>query len=84
VELYLHSPNMASWRGAQLKYRDNFTFTFTCLVCGFESDKATFISLGLLKTDFIKIICNRRSLKQNIPLCVFSGQPCFSLLEVEI
>jgi hypothetical protein len=26
VELYLHSPNTPSWRGAQLKYRDNFTF----------------------------------------------------------
>jgi hypothetical protein len=28
VELYLHSPNMPSWHGAQLKHRDNFTFTF--------------------------------------------------------
>jgi hypothetical protein len=28
VELYIHSPN-TSWRGAQLKHRDNFTFTFT-------------------------------------------------------
>jgi hypothetical protein len=28
VELYLHSPNMPSWRGARLKHRDNFTFTF--------------------------------------------------------
>jgi hypothetical protein len=26
VELYLHSPNTPSWRGAQLKHRDNFTF----------------------------------------------------------
>jgi hypothetical protein len=26
VELYLHSPNTNSWRGAQLKHRDNFTF----------------------------------------------------------
>jgi len=26
VELYLHSPNTTSWRGAQLKRRDNFTF----------------------------------------------------------
>jgi hypothetical protein len=24
VELYLHSPNTPSWRGAQLKHRDNF------------------------------------------------------------
>jgi hypothetical protein len=27
VELYIHSPNMPSWHGAQLKHRDNFTFT---------------------------------------------------------
>jgi hypothetical protein len=26
MELYLHSPNTPSWRGAQLKHRDNFTF----------------------------------------------------------
>jgi hypothetical protein len=26
VELYLHSPSTPPWRGAQLKYRDNFTF----------------------------------------------------------
>jgi hypothetical protein len=25
VELYLHSPNKPSWRGVQLKHRDNFT-----------------------------------------------------------
>jgi hypothetical protein len=24
VELYLYSPNTPSWRGAQLKHRDNF------------------------------------------------------------
>jgi hypothetical protein len=28
-ELYLHFPNTPSWRGAQLKYMDNYTFTFT-------------------------------------------------------
>jgi hypothetical protein len=26
VELYLHSPNTPSWRGAQLKHRDSFSF----------------------------------------------------------
>jgi hypothetical protein len=26
VELYIHSTNTSSWRGAQLKHRDNFTF----------------------------------------------------------
>jgi hypothetical protein len=29
VELYVHSPNTPSSRRAQLKHRDNFTFTFT-------------------------------------------------------
>jgi hypothetical protein len=29
VELYLHSSNTPSWRGAQREHRDNFTFTFT-------------------------------------------------------
>jgi hypothetical protein len=28
VELYLPSLNTPSWLGAQLKHRDNFTFTF--------------------------------------------------------
>jgi hypothetical protein len=27
VEVYLHSPDTPSWCGAQLKHRDNFTFT---------------------------------------------------------
>jgi len=29
VEPYPHSPNTPSWRGAQLKHRDDFTFIFT-------------------------------------------------------
>jgi hypothetical protein len=28
VAIYVHSPNTPSWRGAQLKHRDNFTLTF--------------------------------------------------------
>jgi hypothetical protein len=31
VELYLSSSNTPSWRGAQLKHRDNFTFYLTLL-----------------------------------------------------
>jgi hypothetical protein len=31
MELYLHSPNTPSWRGAQLKHRDNFIFTWTLI-----------------------------------------------------
>jgi hypothetical protein len=39
VELYLHSPSTPSWRGAQLKHRDNFTFTFyLCLLYISERD----------------------------------------------
>jgi hypothetical protein len=26
-------PHISSWRGAQLKHRDNFTLTFTSYVC---------------------------------------------------
>jgi len=26
VELYIHSPDKPSWRGAQLKHRNNFIF----------------------------------------------------------
>jgi len=33
VELYLRPPNTPSWRGAQLKHRDNFTLTFTYCSC---------------------------------------------------
>jgi hypothetical protein len=34
VALYLHSSNTPSWRGAQLKHRDNFTYTtyYLCLL----------------------------------------------------
>jgi hypothetical protein len=28
MALYLHYPNTPSWRGAQLKHRDNFAFNF--------------------------------------------------------
>jgi hypothetical protein len=31
AELYLHFPNTPSWRGAQLKHRDNFTFMQYCI-----------------------------------------------------
>jgi hypothetical protein len=34
VELYLHSPNSPSWRGAQLKHRDNFTFCLYLYLLG--------------------------------------------------
>jgi hypothetical protein len=33
VAPYLHSLNTPSWRGAQQKYRDNFTFTLLYSKC---------------------------------------------------
>jgi hypothetical protein len=44
VELYLHSPNMPSWRGAQLKHRDSFTFTLHVGyygICRFQTNTKT-------------------------------------------
>jgi hypothetical protein len=32
VELYLHSPGMSSWRGAQLKHRDTFNFYHVVII----------------------------------------------------
>jgi hypothetical protein len=32
VELYIHSPNTPSWRGAQLKHRENFTFIIIIII----------------------------------------------------
>jgi hypothetical protein len=32
VDLYIHSSNTPSWRGTQLKHRDNFTFTIIIII----------------------------------------------------
>jgi len=45
VELYLHSPNTPSWRGAHLKHRDNFTLVYRKEYCN-------------LYLTFLKIITN--------------------------
>jgi hypothetical protein len=39
MEIYLHSPNTPSWRGAQLKHRDNFSFiiNITLFCCWIHS-----------------------------------------------
>jgi hypothetical protein len=42
ADLYPHSPSTPSWRGAQLKQRDNFTFTFyedVFLISGIDGDE---------------------------------------------
>jgi hypothetical protein len=51
VELYLHSPNTPSWRGAQLKkrQRDNFTFMFilhSAILTSKSRDSSVGIALG--------------------------------------
>jgi hypothetical protein len=33
MKIYLHSYNTPSWRGAQLKHRDNFTFNSYLYLC---------------------------------------------------
>jgi hypothetical protein len=43
VKLYLNSPNTPSWRGAQLKHRNNFTFTL-------DNDQLTRVSLRVSET----------------------------------
>jgi hypothetical protein len=37
-----HSPNTPSWRGAELKHRDNFNFTFDSN----DGDKNNHIKIG--------------------------------------
>jgi hypothetical protein len=58
LELYLHSPNMLSWRDAQLKHRD-FTFTSRCGYDDFLTPSVHFMfitkSLFLLRTVDIQI-----------------------------
>jgi hypothetical protein len=39
VEIHLHSPNTPLWRDAQLKYRDNFTFTFEIRCKSFHAEQ---------------------------------------------
>jgi hypothetical protein len=52
VELYLHSYNTPSWRGAQLKHRDNLTFFYrygqmgSSGRAGRDSDKYSSVTFG--------------------------------------
>jgi hypothetical protein len=59
VELYLHSPNMPSWRGAQLKHRDNFTswrgetkgaLNFYFLLCGLLPFSCDIYNISLINS----------------------------------
>jgi len=53
VEMYLHSPNMPSWLGAQLRHRDKFTFAAPLLL--FTRKNAEESSLQILFTPCAKL-----------------------------
>jgi hypothetical protein len=57
VELYLHSPDMPSWYGAQLKHRDNFTFTFYWLNCVLASKSVTGSFMLYSQAMFLILLC---------------------------
>jgi hypothetical protein len=46
MELYLHSPNTPSWRGAQLKHTDNFTF-YSMRFHSFNNKGTLLLELGI-------------------------------------
>jgi hypothetical protein len=56
VELYLRFPTTPSWRGAQLKHRDNFTFTFT--VVWLTGDQYMFYGAKAAYDNAISLLCN--------------------------
>jgi hypothetical protein len=48
-------PHTPSWRGAQLKHRDNFTFTFT--ISGFNCDLQTVkIRINVLQCGIFSVL----------------------------
>jgi hypothetical protein len=76
VKLYLHSPNTSSWRGVQLKHRDNFTFTFTFVggeVVGAWSSPLTSSSVEGIKNSwgFTVISVAHKSSWLDVQLCLF-------------
>jgi hypothetical protein len=73
VEIYLHSLNTSSWRGAQLKHRENFTFYVKTyfhnstnfllkLVSGVDEPVKTFASSLRLED---RTICLHRAIHNN-------------------
>jgi hypothetical protein len=50
-------PNTPPWRGAKLKHRDTFTFTFHILICNFLKIKMIIVfELSQIYSYFIKIL----------------------------
>jgi hypothetical protein len=52
LELYLHSPNTPSWRGAQLKHRDKFNFTFYFAIINWITLAQVRVQPWLLRTRY--------------------------------
>jgi hypothetical protein len=74
VELYLHSPGTHSWRGAQLKHRDNFTFAFyPLLLCSssHRSKNKTHWNLSVISYMGTKYV----SLFSLHPITLFTSKP---------
>jgi hypothetical protein len=63
VELYLHSPNTPSWRGAQLKQRDNFTFYILFLTSSMRATCSYFLTMILYVYEMLSSM-SRTILKQ--------------------
>jgi hypothetical protein len=63
VEVYLHSPNTLSRRGAQLKHRDNFTFFLPLPSSQVLHDKLTVVQPAKKFTPFMesKVHCHVRN-----------------------
>jgi hypothetical protein len=76
VELYLHSPNTSSWRGAHLKHRDNFTFTLLLLLFPntwiFPRFQRTYSNPSWFPCTFL-IEYSKAKLKSND----YNASPCF-------
>jgi hypothetical protein len=56
VELYFHSPNTPSWRGAQLKkHRDKFTFTVVVVVVVVNFLLPSLYSNAVASAEFVEL-----------------------------
>jgi hypothetical protein len=68
MELYLHSPNSPSWRGAQLKHRDNFTFYLLeeAKMHLQKHDLLSFISSSVFRTSLRRTIKRRCRVTANL------------------
>jgi hypothetical protein len=51
MDLYIHCPNTPSWRGAQLKHRGNFTFTWLLCLSGYVQTVKWTLQLDIHWTD---------------------------------